>query len=688
METAKYSIEMVGTAACLWRYTEKASGRALEIAPPAFEVDGQLVVATVSEAQPVGEPQQVWPGVTEHVYGGAVADEPRLRLELVFRVADESPVVRFQYRLCCAERGALTKEVGRDNLRYLGLSLESWPDCREVRLGEFDESAHSYVPVERPVPAGFFEHGEALIGPLLLAGDDEAWILAAYEHGAQAPDTFVEYGLTPGRRVEMRAVKGNYWAGQPVDAGHPYETIWLELAVVPGSQDDLADAYRDFALRWLSPNAESRSPLIFYNTWCWQERNKWWHGAAYLDSMHQERMLAEIEVAHRMGVDVFVLDTGWYEKTGDWRVNEARFPGGLQEVRRRLEEYGMRLGLWFSPNLAAASSQAAREYTDCRMERDGQVPPPHPVWETEDSYNMCLASRYWEAYADEMIRLVREVGVTYFKWDAIGQYGCDAAGHAHGGPDNEAGERADCYAFEQVRYMVRIVDRVCAACPQAIVDFDITEGGRTVGLAFLAAGKYFLVNNGPYFTSLDHPYDRTETPDLWSNVLVYPGAARARVCRRPLEYDRWLPSVLFLTHYLPDDPRPSQEINLASLILGQNGIWGDLLTLSDEGVSLFGETLARYKQVADAITAAPPRRWGPSGGSPEVHEKIDPHTGRGAVALFANARGRYSWITQGPVADGDWAFPGVEVQRLAGGRARLEVHLEEAGGKVAFFGVE
>ena len=60
------------------------------------------------------------------------------------------------------------------------------------------------------------------------------------------------------------------------------------------------------------PNAESRKPYIFYNTWAYQERNKWWNGKTYLDSMNQDRMLAEIDVAHRMGIDVFVLDTGWY----------------------------------------------------------------------------------------------------------------------------------------------------------------------------------------------------------------------------------------------------------------------------------------------------------------------------------------------------------------------------------------
>jgi alpha-galactosidase len=42
------------------------------------------------------------------------------------------------------------------------------------------------------------------------------------------------------------------------------------------------------------------------------------------------------------------------------------------------------------------------------------------------------------------------------------------------------------------------VEEVCKACPQAIFDFDITEGERFVGLGFLSAGKFFHMNNGPY----------------------------------------------------------------------------------------------------------------------------------------------------------------------------------------------
>ncbi len=685
MQNELFRIEVVGSAACLLQYSIPGTRRVFRLQPPVFEIDGQPRAARLRGLREA-EPCRLLPhGVTEHVWTGEFRDLPGLHLDIVLRLAPDSPVIRFHYRLRADRVFRLTRSQGRDALTYLGLGLGAAP-CKEVRFSEFDESVHSFRLTENAVPDAAFADRLALFGPMLTWSAGATSALVAYEHGSQVPDAFLEFRLAPARGVALNAVKGNYLAGQEVGPDSAFETIWFQFAAVAGDEAALAAEYRRFVLEYQSPNRASRRPYIFYNTWCYQERNKWWNGQAYLSSMNQERMLAEVDVAHRMGIDVFVLDTGWYGKTGDWEVNRRFFPDGLQALRERLEAYGMKLGLWFSPTQAAVTSRIMQRLPECRMTRDGTLQGPYEVWETEASYNFCLASPYWEAFADELIRLTREVGVTYFKWDAVGQHGCNDPGHWHGDASHTPQERADRYAFELGRYMARVVDKLCAACPEAIVDFDITEGGRYVGLGFLAAGKYFLINNGPYFPTLDQPFDWA-TATVWSNVFVYPGPARARVCRTPLDYDKWLPSVLFLTHYLPDDPDTSQLLNIASLVLGQNGIWGDLLTVSPEGVARFGHWLGLYKQVRDDLTASSPVRLGITGGSPEVHEKILARTGRGAVAVFAAAAGRYQYVTRSRVDRAVVATPGVEVSFDDAGRAVLTLEFGQPGAHLVFFGV-
>ena len=660
------------------------TGSSYQFTPPTFSIDGKQVSAEVPHLAAVGTPIHLNNGVTEYSFQGALAQDPHLQLRVQFQVNDETPVIRFRYILNGDAARTLSAPGGANDLIYLQTSLKQLPETEEVTLANFVQLTHSYTLSEESIGDRYFQDSGTLMGPILAASDSRRSFLLAYEHGSQVPDAFLQYQLRPDRSVRLTAVKGNYVSGQTVDADHPFQTIWMETAATQGGIDQLASTYRRFALKYMTQNLATRKPYIFYNTWNFQERNKWWNGKPYLESMNEDRILKEIDVAHRMGVDVFVLDTGWYEKTGDWTVSRQRFPDGLKAVKQKLDGYGMHLGLWFGPTTAAVSSRVVREHPEWRRSWNGQVTEPEAVWETEKSYKMCMVSGYADAFADELIRLAKEVGVTYFKWDAIGQYGCNDPHHNHGGESNTPQERSDSYGFQLVQSMSYVADKVAAAVPGAIVDFDVTEGGRAMGLAFLSAGKYFLINNGPYYQNYDIPIDLERTN---SNLFFHQGPARTWIARSPLTFDKWIPSTLFLTHYFPDDPQQWQEVDVASLILGQDGIWGDLLNVSDAGVSFIGSTLARFKQVRDDITESDPVVTGIVSASPEIHEKISATTGRGAVVIFATTRGTYQYITSHKVASEHWASNGVTVAQDSVGRAKIEATFDKPGAKILFFGI-
>lgn len=668
---------------------------------PTFRVDGKTLAPALVETITAAPPTEVFSGVTEHRFRAAYAAAPHLSLEGVFRVAADSPVLRFRYILHSENDATgetatrLTKADGDDALIYSVFEIPA-RRATEVRFSEFSSLFHTFRLAEEKLTEGDFAAGRELFGPLLTWRQDAHSCLLAYEHGSQVPDAFLRFLLDDSGAVMLKAVKGNYWDGRIVAPDAPFETIWFQFAALAGDADALASAYREWILKYQTPNAGSRTPYLFYNTWNYQERVHNWYKKPYLAEMNETRMLAEIEVAHRMGIDVFVLDTGWYEKTGDWRVSSERFPNGLAPVKAKLDECGMKLGLWFNPIVAAVSSEMRKAHEDCLMTHNGKPHDPHEVWETEESQGICLVSRYGDAFADELIRLNRELGVTYYKWDAIGQYGCDAPGHGHGDAHNTPEERRSAYGFLLGRAMTNVVNKLCAACPDAIVDFDITEGGRTVGLQFLSAGKYFLINNGPY----NHDYNMPVPADGNVNLFFFPGPARAWICRAPLDYDRWIPSVLFLTHYLPDADHKEawggqKEIHnqnpwiaVASLVLGQNGIWGDLCALPDDAIQIYADAFSQYKQVRDDITAASPLRTGDVGGSPEIHEKINPATNRGVVSFFAAAPGTYAYVTRRPAAPNVWHTDGVKTTPLPDGKIKIEATFAPGEyAKVIFFGV-
>jgi len=669
----------------LWHYVVKSTGYSVLIAGPWFELDKRFIAGPSTGwtwDQPV---RSVTSDVNEYVLH--TGDEPKgrgPRLEVQLRVANQSPVVRFRYRLSASEEMTLTKTGGLDHLTYLSTVISEAQTVHEIRLSEFNEWVHSFCLSERKVSDQDFSHGMRLMGPILVGEGSGHSMILAYEHGSQVPDAFIEFCTAPGGTIALRAVKGNYLSGQVVSEATGWQSVWLQVGAIVGTMEDLKNAYRSFVLRDMSPTSESRTPYIFYNTWAFQERNKHWYQNNYLDSMTEARILQEIEVAHQMGIEVFVLDTGWYVKTGDWEVNEDRFPNRLAAVRERLQAYGMQLGLWFGPTSVALNSEMYRRYGQYAMSWQGRVREPRPIWETEVSQDLCLVSPYAKAFADRLIQLHQELGVTYFKWDAVGQYGCDAIGHDHGGARQSAQERADRYAYALGPVLTDIAETVVAACPKAIVDFDVTEGGRAMGLGFLAAGKYFLINNGPYYHNYDLPLGLNRGNP---NIFFYPGSARGWICRTPLSFDQWIPSVLFLTHYLPDDPKISQLENLASLMLGQNGIWGDLLTVSDAGVERISAILARYKVIRQDITESQPVCSGAVGGNPEIHEKIFDRTGRGIIAIFASVAGTYHYVSTHRVDARMWHTENVEVRLDDCGYAEIHVGFDKAGAAIVLFGV-
>ena len=199
------------------------------VSPPTFEIDGRAVRGEVVAWEAAGGPVERADGVVERTQSGVLRDFPSARLTLRTRQRRGSPVVRFRYELeaTAPEGFALTKSSGRDNLVYASVPLAKGAQATEVRLSEYDPLCHCHRLVETPVPDSYFSEDLAFVGPIVVIEAEGRASLLAYEHGSQSTDRFIEFACTQDRRLELRAVKGNYWRGRRIVPGHPFETIWL-----------------------------------------------------------------------------------------------------------------------------------------------------------------------------------------------------------------------------------------------------------------------------------------------------------------------------------------------------------------------------------------------------------------------------------------------------------------------------
>jgi len=682
IKTALYSISWKSSAVDFWKYTVKNDGKSMDIKLPIFEIDGKETPVVLSHLEETGNPVTLKNGTNEYRFEGAFKQDTSLHLQVKFRVTEDNPVIRFCYTLKATKGQRLTKKTSTDKLVYLSYSVEKMPKVNEIRLSVFNDMIHSCRPSEVQIQETDFTNSSAVVGPILLSSNVKNTFLCAYEHDSMYPNTFLEYQLQPDKTVQLKAVKGNYFDGQAVDS---YSSLWFEIAGISGDKNLMAEQFRTFMLKYQSENTESRKPYIYYNSWGRQERVKW-AGGQYLTTMNLDYTLHEIDRAHEMGIDYYVLDAGWFDRTGDWGVNLKNYPDGFKQVRKKLNDYGMKLGVWMNPAKAAIHSQPFLKNKDCLKTRNGKSGTPSPEWETEESTDMCLVSPYWETYAKVLIHLYKDLDIHYFYWDGVGQSGCDNPNHFHGNAENTLEERQQSYGFLLPVYLGKIMEKVAAVCPEVVFDFDVTEPQRIgVGLQFLANGRFFILNNGPYFRNFD--LGESPLPNGNHNIFVEPGPARGWFIRSVLDYDQWIPSNLFLANYQPDDPRNSQLINLGSLVLGSNSIWGEILKTSKQGVDLFQLVLGKYKQIREEVAAASPIHTGNSGDTPEIFEKINPETGKGVVVIFANDKGKFTYLTKHPIVDKFWNSESAKVELTKDNHAKIEAKFDEASAAIIFFGV-
>jgi alpha-galactosidase len=88
--------------------------------------------------------------------------------------------------------------------------------------------------------------------------------------------------------------------------------------------------------------------------------------------MNWEVAKDEIDCAAEAGAELFWLDALWYApegadwnpSVGDWELSEARFPEGLEPVRKYVHERGMKFGLWMEPERAGKDSKVYREHPE------------------------------------------------------------------------------------------------------------------------------------------------------------------------------------------------------------------------------------------------------------------------------------------------------------------------------------
>lgn len=207
------------------------SEKCITLRAPCYEVNGRAVGATKWVLREYEHSCTLRNGGCESILRYVLGEEG-LVLDVTVRCFPGSPFVRFRYGLTGEGQAILTKSAGKDAIAYTGFSAGGLNQLTEIQISQFDSIVHSFLPCFEPLCAAQIERGMNFPGPILVIQGDRFTGLLAYEHGAEYPDSFLEFHAHhdgDGVSAGIHARKGNYYDGQTIDAGRMLQSPWFHF---------------------------------------------------------------------------------------------------------------------------------------------------------------------------------------------------------------------------------------------------------------------------------------------------------------------------------------------------------------------------------------------------------------------------------------------------------------------------
>jgi len=386
--------------------------------------------------------------------------------------------------------------------------------------------------------------GDEFYGGLMWSG---GWTLTAARTSAGLS---IDWGL-----AAMTTIAGR----MPVEGPHAI------FGLARGSLPEASAALRSYIIDGIR-GGRPLTPLVTYNTWF-----------AYGTRIDETAMRREMAHVAAMGVELFVIDAGWYAGAdthdtsdfeaglGTWKADPDRFPNGLRALTDYADGLGMKFGEWVEPE-RVNRSVVGQDGPD-----ESSLATAHGSYQSDNSALVCLAGeagRRW--IVDRLTTLIDSVQPDYLKWDNNLWLNCDRDGHGHGASDGN---------FAHVTALYQILDTLHQKYPALTIE-NCSSGGNRMDFGMLRdTDAAWMDDHTAPSVHVRHNIDGLS--------LVFPPA--------------YLLS--FVTNFLPEPLRHSPDLLLyvRSRMEGVLGLCFQSASLSDDDVAAIAAQIALYKDLRPTL---------------------------------------------------------------------------------------
>ncbi|MBR3146825.1 MAG: alpha-galactosidase [Eubacterium sp.] len=247
----------------------------------------------------------------------------------------------------------------------------------------------------------------------------------------------------------------------------PGETFQTPAVIMTFSDKGLGKLTRKFH-RIIRENVIDRKYLnserpVLLNSWeaCYMEFN-------------DEKMLELADGAKDLGIEMVVMDDGWFgdrdsdnSGLGDWFVNLNKIKCGLPELVRKINDKGLRFGIWMEPEMISEDSDLYRAHPEWAL----TDPDRKPVM----ARNQLVLDMTREDVREYLFNCISEIlssaNIEYVKWD--NNRGLDNL-YSNALPEDRQGEVSHRYVLG----MYDLLGRVTKAFPDVMIEGCCGGGGR------------------------------------------------------------------------------------------------------------------------------------------------------------------------------------------------------------------
>ncbi|MFJ7042918.1 alpha-galactosidase [Streptomyces sp. NPDC101112] len=508
---------------------------------------------------------------TEWTYQAYEADGDELRL----RFLDDGLRITLHYRMrddvverwvTLANEGTAVELLRADSATWtLPRREESW------RLSQL----HGRWAAESRLTRGELTYGEKVIGSRRghTGHQHLPWVAldtdATEEHGevygcalGWSGSWRIAVAQLPDARVQITGGAGYDESGLlRLEAGETFITPVFAALWSDGGHGGASRAWHAYQRAYVIPDADRDRPVLFNS----------WEATEFDISEEQQRALAERAAA--IGVELFVVDDGWFGARtsdraglGDWTPNPDRFPEGLKPLADQVHALGMQFGIWVEPEMVNPDSELYRAHPDW-----AQFQPGRKRTELRNQLVLNLARPDVQEYLWEKLdTLLSSAPIDYVKWD-FNRCFTDA-----GWPGEEYPQKL---WVEHVHAYYALLDRLRVAHPGVAFE-SCSGGGGRIDLGVISRTDQVWTSDNT------DPLDRLAIQHGFSHI--HP----ARV----------------MAAWVTDSPNnqlngrvSSLRFRFVSSMAGVLGVGGDLTRWSDEELAEAREWVELYKEIKPVV---------------------------------------------------------------------------------------